>query len=213
MDTALWDRLRAEAERRAEGADAAHDFSHVLRVVASARTIARAEGADEARATTAALLHELFNHPKGHPESHLSGEVCAEHARALLTREGVALAFIDVVADAIRTHPFSRGLVPSTLEGMVLQDADRLDAIGAIGIARCFATCAAMKRPFYAPSDPLCRARTPDDKLWGVDHFFTKLLRLPSQLHTQTARTMAEARADTMRAFLAAFGREIDAPP
>ncbi len=211
MNDSLWARLRAEAERCAASADPAHDFSHVLRVVASARSIAAAEGADVHVATTAALLHELFNHPKGHPESHLSGDVCAEHARALLGAEGADAMFSERVADAIRTHAFSRGFTPSAIEGKVLQDADRLDAIGAIGIARCFATCATMKRPFYAPDDPLCVARTPDDKLWGADHFFTKLLRIPAQLHTATARAMAEARADAMRVFLEQLGREIDA--
>ena len=208
MDDALWARLSAEAEARAADADPAHDFSHVLRVVASARTIAGAEGADVDVATSAALLHELFNHPKGHPESHLSGDVCASHAEALLAREGALPAFTADVCDAIRTHAFSRGLVPRALEGKVLQDADRLDAIGAIGVARCFATCASMKRPFYSPIDPFCRTRPADDKLWGVDHFYTKLLKIPAQLHTATARAMAERRAATMQAFLDELARE-----
>jgi uncharacterized protein len=211
VDHALWTRLHAEAQARAADADPAHDFSHVMRVVASARAIATEEKADVDVATTAALLHELFNHPKGHPESHLSGDICAEHARALLEGEGAERAFVAHVADAIRTHAFSRGLLPTSLEGKVLQDADRLDAIGAIGIARCFATCATMKRPFYAPDDPMCRTRAPNDKLWGTDHFFTKLLRIPAQLHTATGRAMAEGRAGAMRAFLEQFEREIGA--
>lgn len=212
MEAALWERLRIEAEARVVAeADPAHDFSHVLRVVATARAIGAAEGADVDVATTAALLHELFNHPKSHPESHLSGDVCAEHARALLAREGAATPFTEQVTDAIRTHAFSRGLAPTSLEGEVLQDADRLDAIGAIGIARCFATCAIMKRPFYAPDDPMCRTRAPNDKLWGTDHFFTKLLRIPTQLHTKTGRAMADGRAAAMRAFLAELEREIEA--
>ena len=210
MDATLWERLRATAEARAAEADPAHDFSHVLRVVASARKIAAAEGADVDVATTGALLHELFNHPKGHPESHLSGDVCAEHAKALLSEERADATFAARVAETIRTHAFSRGLAPTSLEGQVLQDADRLDAIGAIGVARCFATCATMKRPFYAPEDPLCRTRTPDDKLWGADHFFTKLLHIPARLHTATARAMAGGREAAMRAFLDELGREID---
>jgi uncharacterized protein len=70
----------------------------------------------------------------------------------------------DAIVTCIREHAFSRGIVPRTLEGRVVQDADRLDAIGAIGIARCMATCADMKRPFYSPEDPFCRAREPNDK-------------------------------------------------
>ena len=84
--------------------------------------------------------------------------------------------------------------MPETIEGKVLQDADRLDAIGAIGIARCFATCAEMRVPFYNPDDPFCGVREPDDKRWGLDHFYRKLLRIPDGLHTATARAIAKDR-------------------
>ncbi|MEI8257268.1 MAG: tripartite tricarboxylate transporter substrate-binding protein, partial [Deltaproteobacteria bacterium] len=106
----------------------------MLRVTASARRIATCEGADVPTVACAALLHELFNYPKSHPESHRSGDVCAEHAAALLDALGYPEEDIAPVAYAIRVHGFSRGIVPDTLEGRVLQDADRLDAIGAIGI-------------------------------------------------------------------------------
>jgi uncharacterized protein len=201
--------LAKEAMARLEGADPAHDALHVRRVTASARRIAEAEHADVEIATTAALLHELFNYPKGHPESARSGEVCAEHARALLASHGFAGAFADRVAYCIEVHPFSRGILPETLEGRVLQDADRLDAIGAIGIARCFATTADMKRPFYAEDDPFCRARVPDDKQWGLDHFYRKLLTIEATLHTETARALARERQAHMRAFLEQLEREI----
>ena len=165
-------RLRAVAEARGSSGPA-HDFQHVLRVAASARRIGEEEGARQDVVVPAALLHELFNHPKGHPDSPRSGEVCAEHARE------------------------------------VLQDADRLDAIGAIGIARCMATCAEMKRPFYSPIDPFCVERSPDDKAWGIDHFYAKLLRIPDALHTATARAMAGERLAMMTQFLGQLAREI----
>jgi uncharacterized protein len=106
-------------------------------------------------------------------------------------------------------HPFSLGVVPTTIEAKVLQDADRLDAIGAIGIARCFATTSVMKRPFYNPEDPFCAKREPDDKSWGLDHFYRKLLRIQDQLHTETARTMARERTAFMQAFLDQLAREL----
>jgi HD superfamily phosphodiesterase len=93
------------------------------------------------------------------------------------------------IATCIREHAFSRGTAPTTLEGEVLQDADRLDAIGAIGIARCMATCAEMRRPFYAPSDPFCGALEPDDKRCGIDHFYRKLLRIPAYRTGETCGT------------------------
>jgi uncharacterized protein len=197
------------ARARVSSAEPAHDWQHVLRVAENARAIASAEGARVEIAVAAALLHELFNYPKDHPESSRSGEVCAEEALAVLRSSGWDEPDAQSVAYAIRVHSFSRGLPAETLEAKVLQDADRLDAIGAIGVARCFATCAAMKRPFYDPEDPLCERRAPDDKQWGVDHFFQKLLRIPATLNTQTGRALAEARAGFLRAFLAQLSSEI----
>jgi uncharacterized protein len=201
-------RLRAVAEARATS-EPAHDFLHVLRVAGNARRVAEAEGARLDVVLPAALLHELFNYPKGHPDSPRSGEVCAEHARVVLRDEGVDDATAEAIATCIREHPFSRGIVPATIEGKVLQDADRLDAIGAIGIARCMATCAEMKRPFYSLDDPFCVERPPDDKAWGIDHFYKKLLRIPDVLHTPTARAMAGERVAAMTQFLAQLAREI----
>ena len=153
----------------------------------TARRIGLVEGADLDVVVAAALLHELFNYPKGHPRSHLSGEVCAEQAVDVLRQNACPPHLIDPIRECVRVHAFSRGVVPETIEGKVLQDADRLDAIGAIGIARCFATCAEMAVPFYQPEDPFCRSREPDDKQWGIDHFYRKLLRIPDGLHTATA--------------------------
>lgn len=211
MDDALLHRLDAIAAARSAGADAAHDHLHVTRVAATARAIAIDEGGDAFVCVASALLHELFNHPKGHPESHLSGEICAEHAAVVLRDEGCDAARADRIAYAIRVHPFSRGIAPETLDAAILQDADRLDAIGAIGIARCFATCADMKRPFYAPADPFCRAREPDDKLWGTDHFYKKLLRIPERMNTRAGRRLAAERTIAMEQFLAQLAREIGA--
>jgi uncharacterized protein len=201
--------LQAAALARVAGAGPAHDELHVRRVMESARRIAGAEAADVDVCVTAALLHELFNYPKDHPQSSQSGEVCAEHAAAMLREHGYDDAFIARVAYCIAVHAFSRGIVPETLEAKVLQDADRLDAIGAIGIARCFATSGEMKRPFYSVDDPFCRARVPDDKQHAVDHFYKKLLRIGDGLHTATARAIAAERIAFMRAYLDQLEREL----
>ncbi len=208
----LFAELRNVAETRCVSRGPAHDFSHVLRVVENARRIALGEGADVGITTTAALLHELFNYPKSHPDSHLSGDVCADHAAVLLRARGCPDGAVEPICAAIRTHSFSKGAMPDTLEGKVLQDADRLDAIGAIGIARCLATCAEMGRPFYSPVDPFCHSRQPDDKAWGIDHFYKKLLRIPEALHTPTARRLAAGRSQAMGAFLAQLECEISEP-
>jgi uncharacterized protein len=206
-----FDQLAQIAAERCAGAEPAHDYQHVLRVAANARAIAAEEGARVEIAVPAALLHELFNYPKGHPESARSGDVCAEHAEKVLAGLRWDAADARAIAYCIRVHSFSRGLYPETLEAKVLQDADRLDAIGAIGIARCFATCASMQRPFYEPTDPFCRTRAPDDKSWGLDHFYKKLLKIPDGLHTATARRLGADRARFMEAYLRQLEAELAA--
>jgi uncharacterized protein len=209
---ALWSRIEAEARSRARSNETAHDFFHVERVVTNARAIARGErlsGASEGLVAIAALLHELFTLPKNHPDSARSSDLCAEHARELLEQEQAPALMIAAVSAAIRDHAFSKGVVPEALESRVLQDADRLDAIGAIGLARMWATCADMKRPFYSPVDPFCATRAPDDKAWGLDHVFKKLLAIPARLHTDTARSLAEARVSFLRVYVDQLRKEL----
>lgn len=209
IDRASWSRLVAEATARAEGAEPAHDIFHVERVLDAAITIARAEGGREDVVAVAALLHELVRIPKSDPRSSEAGDLCAVAAKALLVETGADAALTSAVCDAIRDHAFSKGVVPAALEAKILQDADRLDAVGAIGLARMWATCADMKRPFYAPDDPFCDARAPDDKAWGLDHVFKKLLVIPERLHLATSRAIAQERVTFVRAFVAQLRREI----
>lgn len=196
-------RLRAAAVEACAGRPPAHDYSHVLRVEKLARQIALAEGARIEVVAAAAVLHELINLPKQHPDSPRSGDLCADAALRLLGDDELAAD----IAQCIREHAFSKGARPTTLEAAVLQDADRLDAIGAIGIARCFATTSEMMRPFYAPDDPFCRERVPDDKQWGLDHFYRKLLRI--ELNTETAREMGRERMEFLRTYLEQLDREL----
>jgi uncharacterized protein len=211
IDEALWSVLEGHARERLVGAEPAHDFFHVERVVTNAVTIARAEHANQSIAGVAALLHELFTLPKSHPDSSRAGDICAEHACELLARVKAPADLIAPVGAAIKDHAFSKGAVPGALESKVLQDADRLDAIGAIGLARMWATCADMKRPFYDPDDPFCRSREPDDKTWGLDHVYKKLLVIPERLHLPTSRAIAAQRVVFMRQFLDQLADEIAA--
>lgn len=207
-DDAPMKALRELAMQRGRDAGPAHDGSHVERVTALAGEIARAEGADVEIATAAALLHELWNFPRDHPDRARSGDVCAEHAARALADAGYA-HLVEPVAACIRDHAWSKGVVPASLEARVLQDADRLDAIGAVGVARCFATAGELRRPFYDPFDPMCRTRAPDDRTYTLDHFYAKLLLLPERLHTPAARALAAPRVAAMRAFLDAFAAEV----
>ena len=93
--------------------------------------------------------------------------------------------------------------------GKILQDADRLDAIGAIGIARVFATGGSLKRPFYNIDDPFCKARKPDDKTWTVDHFYQKLLKLEFLMNTKSGKMEAKKRTKVLKEFLNQLQQEI----
>jgi uncharacterized protein len=213
IDRDLVNRLEEVARDRCRESAPAHDFLHVLRVASTGLRIADQEGADPTIVVGAALLHEIFNYPKGHPQTHLSGEIASRHAGDLLDKLHVDRSLAEPICYAIRVHGFSRGIVPETLEAKILQDADRLDAIGAIGIARCFATCSQMERPFYSVADPFCRSREPDDKNFGLDHFYRKLLILSRGLHTAAARELASRRVAFMETFLRELENEIDHGP
>ena len=93
--------------------------------------------------------------------------------------------------------------------GKMLQDADRLDAIGVVGVARAFAVGGAEKRSFYNKTDPFCQTRKPDDQNWTLDHFYKKLLLLEKKMNTKTAKIEARLRTKLMKKFLNDFKKEI----
>ncbi|HUJ28829.1 MAG TPA: HD domain-containing protein [Myxococcales bacterium] len=203
------DAIRAIA-REAAAADPAHDFSHSLRVLANALRIAQTEGGDADVLTAAAYLHDIANLPKNHPDARLSSERSANQAEAILREHGFAEERIAKVKDAILCHSFSRGLAPQTLEGRIFQDADRLDALGAIGIARTFAVGGAVQRPLYHREDPFLESgRAPDDRANTLDHFWIKLFKLGATMQTATGKQLAADRIGRMQRFVAELRDEI----
>jgi uncharacterized protein len=206
--------LLAEARSRdaAQPApDPTHDTAHALRV---ARWTLRLGGdAVVAReAIAAALLHDAVNLPKDSPQRATASERSAAHARERLAALGFEPAAAERIADAVRDHSFSRGAVPTTTLGRALQDADRLEALGAIGLLRCVSTGVRMGGAWFDGEDPWASARPLDDIRFSVDHFFTKLLRLPGTMRTEAGGEEAERRAAFLRAFLAQLGHELDEP-
>jgi uncharacterized protein len=194
-------------------ADPAHDITHVERVVANARLIADAEGADLAVVIPAAWLHDCVSYPKNHPDRALSSRHAATLAIDWLRGEGTPAALLPAIGHAIEAHSFSAGIAADTLEARVVQDADRLEALGAIGIARCLMVGGALGRPLYSDDDPFCDTREPDDQRFTIDHFYRKLFHVGETLHTAAARREAAARIEFMRAFLAQLGTETAKPP
>lgn len=188
----------------------AHDFSHCIRVAQNAITIARAEGGSRTVLLAAALLHDIGNLPKNHPQAHMSAELSVEKSLPILQKLKFSKEEQDLIVDAIRCHSFSRGLIPQTLEGKILQDADRLDALGAIGTARTFATGTTFNNKLYSLDDPFAKAgRQPNDKTNSVDHFFVKLFKLPAMMQTKTGKLLAEKRLAIMHNFLDSLEQEL----
>lgn len=189
-------------------ADSAHDIGHIRRVVGTAKAIAITEGAKLEVVIPAAWLHDIVNLPKNHPSRALASSLAADKAREILAENRYPAEYLGGIHHAICAHSFSAGITPETLEAKVLQDADRLDALGAIGIARCFAVSGALGRALFDPDDPLADNRPPDDTVYGLDHFRTKLYKIAETLHTRTARDIAAERVSFMRIFEAKIAYE-----
>jgi len=192
-----------------EGKDPAHDLTHALRVSRTATAIAEEEGADPMIVALAALLHDAASGSKLRERSEEAEERGLEIIQDIMKRWGYSDQVIGEVLRAVEVHSYSRGIEPATLEAMVLQDADRLDALGAIGIARVFLTGGALGRPLYDPQDPFCRGREPDDLRWNLDHFYKKILRLEGGMHTGAAKRLARKRGEVVRRYLADLEEEI----
>ncbi len=200
--------LHALASRALDD-DPGHNLAHALRVALAAARIAVAVGASPREAIAAALLHDVVNVPKDHPARARASELSATAAVPELARAGFFPDAVIRIAGAIRDHSFSRGATPETSLGDALQDADRLEALGVIGLFRCISTGVRMGAEYFHEGDPFARTRTLDDRAYSVDHFYTKLLGLPATMRTAAGRAEAEARAAFLQTTLAQLGAEL----
>lgn len=197
---------------RTVAADAAHDLHHIQRVVRNTVRLTESEDADPEVTLPAAWLHDCVQVPKDSPDRARGSRLAAEAAAAFLGGIGYPAGKVPDVCHAIEAHSFSAGIAPRTLEAGVVQDADRLDSLGAIGIARCLLVGGQLGRPLCAPQDPFCRERSPDDRRYTIDHFYAKLLKLPATMQTAAGRAEAECRAEYMRGYLDRLRAEILEP-
>ena len=212
MNAGLQAQLRAAAQAQM-AADSAHDIAHLDRVWANAQAIAASHhGIDRAALCAAAYLHDLVNLPKDAPNRAQASALSAQAAMPLMARLGMAPPSMDIARHAIEAHSFSTGITPQTPEACILQDADRLDALGAIGIARTFLVSGALARPLYDAADPFAQKRPLQDGAFAIDHWPIKLLRLPQTMQTDAGRAMARARVAVMRQYLAALAAELGQP-
>lgn len=186
--------------------DPGHDLGHLERVALWTARLGGA-GVDRDEAVAAGLLHDLINIPKDSPDRAKASERSAAAARELL--DGFAPDEVARICEAIRDHSFSRGARPSAPLARALQDADRLEALGAIGVMRCISCGARMGASYFHPDDPWARSRPLDDRAYSIDHFFAKLLTLEGTMLTVAGREEAGRRTEFLRTFLAQLAEEL----
>ncbi|HEP1897822.1 TPA: phosphohydrolase [Kluyvera cryocrescens] len=216
MDLTTWQQqIELWFDKHYNGGDASHDIAHFRRVWHSAQQIASGQSVDLSVVLFASYFHDLVSLPKNHPDRARSSVLSAERTRQTLARDFPLFPSERhaAVAHAIEAHSFSARIAPQTLEAKIVQDADRLEALGAIGLARVFAVSGAMNAALFDADDPFAEHRALDDKAYALDHFQTKLLRLPETMQTAKGREMAQHNADFLVHFMAKLSAELSGDP
>ncbi|WP_293446738.1 HD domain-containing protein [Planktotalea sp.] len=193
------------------GLDGAHDIAQITRVWTNVRAISKVDGGDLELLIAATLLHDCVSIEKDSPDRTKASSLAAKAARIPLRGLNWDNAKIDQACHAIEAHSFSANIAPTTLEARILQDADRLDAIGLIGVARCFYVAGRMASALYDPNDPRAENRALDDRSFAIDHFETKLLTLADSFQTSEGQRLAKARHEELLAFHNAFLTQVGA--
>ena len=200
-----------EAKTYYHGAESAHDFDHVLRVLALAERLARTEGADMEIVCAAALLHDMTRAEEDAGRGGDQAQTAAARAREILLARGIAPERVNAVAHAIAAHRFRGTIAPQTLEAKILFDADKLDSIGAIGVARAYAISGVLNQRLWSESAPDAVATREQHNAnhTAAAEFVVKLSKVRERIFTATARQIAEERHAFMTDFFARLEREV----
>ena len=212
MSLTLWQsRFESWLQTNWVHGDKAHDIAHLRRVWMSAQRIMQGSNANPLVVLTACYFHDVVNLAKNHPERHLASTYAAVETRRILQEEffDFPAELLEPVAHAVQAHSFSAAITPETSEAKIVQDADRLESLGAIGLARVFYTAGALGRPLFDSEDPLGKDRELNDVHWTLDHFQKKLLRLPATMQTEAGRLLAEHNADFLVGYMAKLCAEL----
>lgn len=189
--------------------DPAHDMSHVHRVVQNTIQLTESERGNPDVTIPAAWLHDCVSVAKDSPLRQQASKLAAEEAVRYLASINYPASMLPQVFHAIEAHSFSANIETTSLEARIVQDADRLEALGAIGITRCFLTGGSMGTPLYEADDPFAKNREPDDRRYTLDHFYCKLMGLAETMKTDAGRAEATRRTAYMQAFLDQLALEI----
>jgi uncharacterized protein len=189
--------------------DGAHDLSHLQRVWHNVRTLQAEEGGDLEVLLASVLLHDCVSVEKNSPLRSQASRLAAKKAASVLLEMHWTEEKISAVRHAIEAHSFSANIAPLTLEAKIVQDADRLDSLGMLGVARTFYVAGRMGSALYDPNDPEAKARDYDDTHFCLDHFQTKLLHLADGFQTASGQRLAQLRHQRLKGFMEQFKEEI----
>ena len=200
----LIEKTRAFVAEVLEGEPSTHDMSHIDRVENMCIRIHRTEGGDLQALRLASLLHDV-GIVREHEQGGNHAEYSAEIAYDFLSENGADTDLIEHVVSCIRTHRFSRGMEAETIEAQILQDSDRLDALGAVGIFRSLVSMGALralKTTIGTVKETSMNAYTEDPFEGFYDYMERKPFKIMDRLNTQTARNIAEQRLNIMQMYL-----------
>lgn len=192
--------------------DIAHGIDHLIRVWRNVVAIQAREGGDLSVLCAATILHDCVPVSKTSPHRSSASRLAAERASEILADLGWTASRIAQVHHAVLSHSFSAAIPPETLEARVLQDADRIDALGAAGIARCLMLSGQIGRPLYDPLDPAARNRAIDPPAWTIDYIRVSLLTYAEKMTTETGRSLARSRHNRLAGFVDALIEEVEDP-
>ena len=190
--------------------DAAHDLSHLHRVTQTALQLGSQLQANLMVIYPAGMLHDCVNVDKKSALRDQGSRLSADKAVQLLRTIDYPNALLEGIHHAIAAHSFSAQIEAETIEAKVIQDADRLDSLGAVGLSRCLMLGGHWNSQLYHDADPLGATRPYDDKNYCVDHFFTKLQKIPQMMKTEPGRVEADKRWAFMQQYFDQLGREIN---
>ncbi|HEX4500821.1 MAG TPA: phosphohydrolase [Scandinavium sp.] len=191
--------------------DAAHDISHFRRVWATAQRLSVEENIDERVMLAACYFHDIVSLAKNHPQRSRSSALAAEKTVSILREDFPDFPedLYPAVAHAIEAHSHSANITPQTREAKIVQDADRLESLGAIGLARVFSVAGRLNVSLFDAEDPFADSRALNDQRYALDHFQNKLLRLPATMQTEQGKALAEHNARYLVQFMAKMSAEL----
>jgi uncharacterized protein len=203
----LIEAVRSRAKTYFEDVAPTHDWHHVRRVATLAETLAAEDNADETVLFVAVWLHDIGRGREDRGEIDDHAKWGAREAKRILADFDPARETVEAVQHCVRAHRFSNDVEPETLEAKLLSDADNLDALGAVGIARNFCYSGEHGKPLHDPDRPI----ETDDTAAGstaVNHFHKKILRIPKRMHTDAGRKLADERPAFVEQFVDRFERK-----